>query len=240
MTTTAYDLSAKLLTSDSRWSIELGTTKIAYVDDAGFDKIEIVGEHAFLFAGSSAGIDSWKKYIHAGGGLNIPDLNGIALFALNVTTQEILVSYGQDIALPNIDALKASFAGSGARHAAKCWEKNGCGRQAIETAKSLDYYTGGTTKFLELATKTHNLVNNIDVTQLGKQFLAKGMIMYINGQSSQSVATAAANDTEVKELCEKIAQGSIALSAPCDAMMMEPTEEDNKKVRAAMQKIFGR
>ncbi|KWO62589.1 hypothetical protein [Burkholderia territorii] len=233
-------MAAKLLTSDSRWSIELGTTKIAFVDDAGFDKIEIVGDHAFLFAGDSMGIDLWKKYIHGGGGPNIPPLDGIALFALNVVSQDIVISYGQDIALPNASELMASFAGSGARHAAKCWEVNRCGRRAIDTAKSLDIYTGGTTRFVDIATRENNLLNDIDVTHLGKQFLDKGMIMYLKAQTIRPIAAAAADDQEVKDLCDKIAQGSISLSAPCDAMLMKPTKEDEERVRAGMLKIFGK
>lgn len=237
MTTTAYDVSAFLMTSDSRWSITIGGTKIAYVDDTGFDKIELACGHAFLFAGDSGVIDAWKRYVRSGNGGAIPGLQGIALLAVNAATKATVVCHGQDIALPDPVSMTASFAGSGARHAALCWMANKCGKKAIDTAKGLDVYTGGDTKFANLESSAHNLRNDVGVDDLGKQFLAKGVIMYVNGQT-QPIAEAAANDAEVRQVCEKIAQGSITLSAPCDAMLMKPSDDDIARVQTAMDTIF--
>ncbi|MNF77477.1 hypothetical protein D3C84_596250 [compost metagenome] len=163
MTTTVYDKTKKLLTSDSRWSYneDFG---VLYVDDIGFDKIEkAIGQHAegyvFLFAGNSGVIQLWKTFIRSSPkpGAPIPTCHGIAILAVHAETGEVVLDYGPGIRLPNAAQPTIRFAGTGSVHAAQCWHSNGCARKAVDSAKDLDPFSGGEVKFFELASGNHNL-----------------------------------------------------------------------------------
>jgi hypothetical protein len=246
MTTTVYDKTNKLLTSDSRWSYDRDFG-VLYVDDIGFDKIEAApGMHGigyvFLFAGNSGVIQQWKTFIRSNPapGSASPSCDGIALLVVVVSTGEIVFEYGQDIRLPDSIQPTISFAGSGSIHAALCWESNQCARKAVDSAKSLDTFSGGEIKYFELLSGQHNLNAQIDLSDMSKAFIEKGMVMFKpNSQTPVPVKEAAANDARVKDLCDKIASGQITLNAPCDAMFNRPTPEDEHRLKDAMARVFG-
>jgi hypothetical protein len=246
MTTTVYDKTNKLLTSDSRWSYDRDFG-VLYVDDIGFDKIEAApGMHgigyAFLFAGNSGVIQQWKSYIRSNPapGVASPACVGIALLVVVVGTGEIVFEYGQDILLPDSIQPTISFAGSGSIHAAQCWESNKCARKAVDSAMSLDVFSGGEIKYFELLSSKNNLNAQIDLSDMSKAFIEKGMVMFKpNSQTPVPVKEAAANDARVKDLCDKIASGQVTLNAPCDAMFNRPTPEDEDRLKAAMARVFG-
>lgn len=234
MTTTVFDGSVGLLTSDSRWSIDTDHA-VYYVDDTGFDKIEAVNEFAFLFAGASNVINEWKVFLRGDQSGDRPPLQGIALLIVEISSGKSVYSYQQDISL---DERKASFAGSGARFAYLCWNSNSCARRAVSSAKNADVYSGGEVKFLELGTGDHNLNNCTDLTEMSKIFLEKGMVRYAPNEEPIPVKDAAANDARVKELCNKIANGSLPLSAPCDGMYNLPSEDDERSLDHALELVF--
>lgn len=243
MTTNVYDQTKFLVTSDSRWSI-LTDFGVIYVDDTGFDKIEVSKDHAFVFAGNAAVIQTWKDYIRAsqaGIPLARPSAKGISLLVAKMGCGTFVEAYGQDISLPNKLKPVVSFAGTGAHHAAVCWMTNKCGRRAIDSAKARDYYSGGSVSFLELNTRVGNQQNNRNADKLTEAFLDKGMVMYTPGINSSSVPLdqAAASDPRVAEWLKKIAEGSVEIQAPCDSMFAEPTEEEDARLDAAMASIFG-
>jgi len=68
MTTNVVDSAARIVATDSRWSwpVELRTTGIShariYVDDAGFDKIEVGDDYSFIFAGNAILMGMWKAW----------------------------------------------------------------------------------------------------------------------------------------------------------------------------------
>jgi len=243
MTTNVYDKTKFLLTSDSRWSIptEFG---VIYVDDTGFDKIEVANGHAFIFAGNAAVIQQWKDYIRgskAGSPLARPAAKGISLLVAKLGCGTFVEAYGQDISLPHKSKPMVSFAGTGAHAAASCWLANKCGRRAIETAKARDYYSGGNVMYLELQSSNSNLRNDRDADNLPEAFLEKGNVMYTPGLNSTviSLDEAAKQDPRVEQWLKKIAEGSVEIQAPCDAMFNEPTEEEDARLDAAMASIFG-
>lgn len=243
MTTNVYDQSKLLITSDSRWSI-LTDFGVIYVDDTGFDKIEISKDHAFVFAGNAGVIQLWKDYIRAsqaGIPLARPSAKGISLLVAKMGCGSFVEAYGQDISLPSKAKPVVSFAGTGSHPAAVCWFANKCGKRAIDSAKARDYYSGGTVSFLELNTRVGNQQNNRNADKLSEAFLDKGMVMYTPGITSSSVplTQAAASDPRVAEWLKKIAEGSVEIQAPCDSMFAEPTEEENSRLDAAMASIFG-
>lgn len=240
MTTNVYDNAGGLLTSDSRWSIQ-ADFGIMYVDDTGFDKIEEAAGNAFLFAGDSQVIQQWKDFLRSAplSAAGRPGITGIAILITDLTQGSLVYHYGQDIILPSYDNPLQSFAGSGAMYAAPCWQVNGCARLAVNSAKANDRFSGGEVKFFELATRENNLSNDIGVSELGNALLGKGMVMYNANSNTVPVQEAMKQDPRVAELCKKIANGQRSLSAPCDAMFNRPTQQDELRLNAALDRIFG-
>lgn len=238
MTTNVFDISQGILASDSRWSIprDFG---IIYVDDTGFDKMELALGHAFIFAGNGAVIQSWKNWIRdPNRPYQEPDVNGIALCIVNVTTVEISFEYGQDIALE-----EARFAGTGSYHAHLCWSSNKCARRAVESAKGEDKLTGGEIKFIELRTGSHNLTNQGSIDSVAQDIVDRGWVMYNNGKNSRTsikIDEAAANDTRVADLIKDIATGSVTATAPCDSMYNKWSDADKQRLRGTLDAIFAR
>ncbi|MFL1528014.1 hypothetical protein [Pseudomonas sp. O230] len=240
MTTNVYDRTTGFITSDSRWSVEKDFA-FMYVDDTGFDKIEEARGKVFLFAGDSEIIQLWKTFLRSGplSSEGRPKIEGIAILIADSATGKLVYHYGQDILLPDSEDPDTSFAGSGARSAAQCWQANNCAKKAVETAKSFDVASGGEVKSFELSTGLHNLNDQIDVKELKAAFLKKGMVMFTaNSQQPVTVQEAAANDPRVAQIVQAIAQGSVSLKAPCDAMYNQPTHADKKRLDAALDAIF--
>lgn len=245
MTTNVYDKSAQKAGTDSRWSINTDYA-VFYIDDSGFEKLVHTENGVFIFAGDSKVIQDWKDYLFdesANDSLqDDPGLDGIAMLMIDKADGSVIFEHGQDIQYTDIDGeLVASFAGSGARHAAGCWLRNNCAVKSVDTAKLMDPYSGGETKFFELATQTGNLTQDVGLQGLNVAFMERGMVMYLNsGQVPLSVRDAAINDDRVKNLVDKVAQGSVALSAPCDAQYMKPTAADKERLRSALGRIMQR
>jgi len=243
LTTNVYDGIKKTLSSDSRWSSKHPSGDfIVFVDDIGFDKIEMANGHAFLFAGFASTISDWKAFLKSSpnGSQGHPSIDGIALLITNMTTGEIVDHVGQDIQISNVDATVTSFAGSGSSHAADCWSINKCAKTAVDSAKNFDLFSGGCVRYLELNTLQHNLLNTTNYDELAKSFTAQGMVMYTASSHKQvPVNEAALTDVRVGELCNEIARGQISPSAPCDAMYHRATNEEKVRLGATLDKIFG-
>lgn len=243
MTTNVYDGSMMLLSSDSRWSVKHSSGDfIIFVDDFGFDKIEIAGDHAFVFAGCASTIQDWKTFLASNptGSNGHPSIDQIALLIADVVTGQVVAHVGQDIQIPNADASVTSFAGTGSSHAADCWMQNGCAKTAVKTAKGFDLFSGGEVRFLELNTRNHNLKNDRSFAELRDSFQTQGMVMYIaNSHKQVPVNEARMNDVRVGEQCDAIARGEISPTAPCDAMYHRATVAEKQQVAAALDRIFG-
>ncbi|MBI6925732.1 hypothetical protein Q9323_03345 [Pseudomonas fulva] len=243
MTTNVYDGTKRLLSSDSRWSSKHPSGDfIIFVDDVGFDKIEVASGHAFLFAGYASTISDWKAFLKSkpSSSQGHPSLDGIALLITNVATGQIVDHVGQDIQIANADQSVTSFAGSGSSHAADCWTVNGCAKTAVESAKNFDLFSGGSVRYLELNTLDNNLLNITNYDELKKSFTAQGMVMYTaNSHKQVPVNEAALTDVRVGELCNEIARGQISPSAPCDAMHHRATAAEKQRISATLDKIFG-
>ncbi len=244
MTTNVYDKNALKAGTDSRWSFNTDYA-VFYVDDSGFEKIVNTPNGVFLFAGDSQVIQAWKEYLFddsVKAGNDDPGLKGIAMLMVDKTDGSVIFEHGQDIqAAGPHGEMVASFAGSGARHAAGCWLRNNCAVRSVDTAKLMDPYSGGETKFFELATQTGNLTQDVGLKGLNAAFMERGMVMYLtSGQNPVSIKDAAAQDDRVKNLVEQVAHGSVTLSAPCDAQYMQPTAADTERLRSALGRIMNR
>ena len=237
MTTNAYCRAARLMASDSRWSYK-GSSFYLYVDDTGFDKIDYIpGKAGFLFAGDSEVIAKWKAWIYSSPASLAyrPEVKAISVCIVNEQTGEFQEWHGNP--LPN-----AWFAGTGSAYAIGCWAANKDAMRAIETAKGFDPQSGGTTKFYDLGTKSHNLSMESSVKVIGEALLKRGMVMYRkNGiaPAQTPIADVIGSDAEVRAVCEQIEQGAISASAPCPGAMQEWSAEEEKSLNSALADIFG-
>ena len=212
MTTNVTDLVSRQMASDSRWSVDMPEFVI-YVDDTGFDKIFSAHDYAFMFAGDSGLIQTWKDWI-----AQLPDGNpappittDIALCAVHIPTSTIRLDAHQEIKLPD----EATFAGSGARHAHGCWATNRDAQRAIDTAKSLDIFSGGEIKYIKFGCRSHNLSNSARVTDLVDRFLSEGFMYNTRtGAAAVPLKQAAANDEEVRKVVDGLKNGTVTARAP--------------------------
>lgn len=246
MTTTVYDQKSGYVACDSRWSI-LGDFGVLYVDDAPFQKIEVVNGVVFVFAGRAPVIDAWKKYLRSlakGETSEAPTLEGVALLAAKLGGGELLDHYQQDILLPSPVEPTTSFAGTGASHAARCWVSNQCAKRAVQSAMLYDLYSGGEVRHVELMSGNSNLITCEGIESLDQAFLEQGMVMLTRNDQAKGpmpFKVAAELDSELKELYGKVANGSMRaeIQAPCDAVFNKPLPEDKARISETLKGIFG-
>jgi hypothetical protein len=246
MTTTVYDGVRKMITCDSRWSLPDERFGVLYVDEAPFQKLEIVRDHAFVFAGKAVVINAWKIYLQArasGRALDLPTMDGIAVLVAFLQTGALKHYYGQDIILPDVFDPQTIFAGTGSTPAARCWEINRCPHRAVMSAMDFDVSTGGEVKFVELSSGQHNLTLCQGLNSLEKAFMEKGMVMFNRNDVSKMpipFKEAAAMDPAVASLFTDAEAGILGqrVQAPCDAMFKKPTQDDVNRMSMVLDDIF--
>lgn len=244
MTTNVYCATGGLLASDSRWSFDQDKEyAVLYVDDTGFDKIEVLdtfsGTFGFLFAGSSLLIQHWKNWIHGSPSSfqDMPPLDkGISVCIVNKQTRAFKQWHGFAW------QTEAYFAGTGYTHALMCWSTNKDAKRAVESAKQRDSSSGGKTLYFELNSGSNNLNKysahcSIDIIR--EAALKRGTVMYRNEESVHvPIADASASDPRIKELCDKIANGQLHASAPCPGTLNEWTDADKESLKDELAEIF--
>lgn len=243
MTTNVFDSEKKTIACDSRWSVP-GTFGVLYVDEAPFLKMEVTQKGVFVFAGCAPVIDAWKshlKSIDLGTPTPAPTLKGIALLGAERGTGRLLGYSGQDIVLPHVNDIQASFAGTGSYYAAMCWLLNKSAQQAVSTAIGQDSNSGGSVRFYDLSTDVNNLVHCQGIASLDQAFLEKGMVMFNSMKNANPIPfkQAAEMNPAVNELYSKAASGSLRdqVQAPCDAIFNEPTPQDEERVRNMLEML---
>lgn len=168
MTTNVICRTTKLLTSDSRWSIERfdgQANLVAYVDDTGFDKLAVSSKFAMVFAGNAHLIELWKGWFlkPALDFKNPPPVVtlpkgaaepvSVTIGIVEKASANVIFAAGMFMSHGEL----ARFSGSGAQFAKDCYAVNRCGRTAVGSAAKRDHFTGGETKFVELETGKMNL-----------------------------------------------------------------------------------
>lgn len=245
MTTNVYDSVQGVLASDSRWSVTYGSY-LVYIDDTGFEKIEILNnKHAFMFAGFARAIQNWKTWIRSNP-TNMdgaPDFEGMCVCVVDIEANKVLFSQRQDIVKDG-----SYFAGSGSRHAALCWLVNKCAKRAIETAKTRDICTGGDVKYFDIKSKTHNLYNvrkDITMEMVRNALVQRGEVMTIatandlNPPFKKLADLVAANDADAVEISAQLASGALNPQAPCDGMVSEWTAAERSDLTNVFGEVFG-
>lgn len=242
MTTNVYDSNVGLIASDSRWSVTWGS-RIVYVDDANFNKIEIHKGVAFVFAGSGVRVQEWKDWLKTDpvDDTNMPGCDGMSVCMTRIEDKQVLFSERQDIVKDG-----GFFAGSGSRHAFTCWNNNRNALKSVESAKLLDPYTGGEVKYVDFTSQKNNLVMHpaspATIRTVSEALSSRGHVMNIapdNGTAPPfKLSEIAANDAEARELQEKLLAGQISPEAPCDGMYDEWTAEQTSRLKSALGKVF--
>lgn len=247
MTTTVYDSAKGTVSCDSRWSIPDDRFGVLYVDEAPYQKIEIVNGHAFVFAGMAPVIHAWKLHLRAAAAGHVlaePSMIGMAVLVAEIGSGRLKYRYQQDIELPDQTNPETIFAGTGSLHAARCWQVNKCPKKAVETAMMYDICTGGEVKYVELQSGRHNLIPCEGISCLDQAFLTKGMVMFNRNEHDKGpipFKEAAAIDPQVAEWYNKAANGSLLndVQAPCDAVFSKPLPEDERRMSEVLRDIFG-
>lgn len=230
MTTNVFCKKNNVLASDSRWSYRLdrdgipSTQAIAYVDDAGFDKIAFDEDTGFLFAGPGDVIEQWRKWVaHPAVTRPAVALN-FAICMTDLATGDILMEHGQKVV-----AEQCRAAGTGAKDAYDCWVVNGDARRAVASAIKFDRLSGGSVKFLNGSDRENNVDPSVDFSSVATEFLKRGMVMYPTSSSSKEVALAEAakDDPRIAELVRKVAANQLAAEAPSgyDPVVWTPADE---------------
>ncbi|MEQ5201640.1 hypothetical protein ABN228_03885 [Providencia rettgeri] len=224
MTTTVYDRINKQVACDSRWSVDLTqhgyTGHILYVDDTGFEKIANRGDFAMVVAGNGGLIQRWKEWwssealeqMHPP--VVLPTGQCISLYIVQKSKNKVIFDKGHKLAALNADTneIEAVFSGSGGNHAANDWFSFHDSKNAVEFAKQNDFYTGGTVRYVEFETDTHNLQDELMSFDLVvHSILNKGRIMDTKNPHLEHVAITA---DEVAHVRQMVINGSITPCAP--------------------------
>ncbi len=240
MTTNVYDSKTGVMATDSRWSHIFGS-RIVYVDDLAYSKIEIFKTSAFMFAGAGEMIQSWKDWISSAptDASQMPGYDGVCVCVVDIPTKNVRFKQPQDITKDG-----GYFAGSGSMPAYRCWAVNGDARRAVTSASLSDPYSGGMVRHIDLNTMAGNLeigpVVRQRIDDVRKAVLERGMVMTIAHPAAPfPLSKLAANDVEAAEVREAIASGQISPAAPCDGMYTEWTDEQKCEFKDVLSDIFG-
>lgn len=249
MTTNIYDSNQFIMATDSRWSIQLGCW-LMYADEVGYDKIIHQRGKVLMFAGFGSAIQAWKDWILSTpiGPVDMPPHKGMAVCMVDATTKIVDFDAHQDIVDSGVYC-----AGSGARHAYGCWKSNNSAIKAVETAKSMDIFSGGEIKYFDCNNQSNNLtqlapLTNITINTVDEAILRGGKIMKINlpspGNPPFSLRTeSSANDdgeaSAIALITRKVASGELSATAPCDGMHNDWTDVNKEKFTLALGNMFG-
>lgn len=251
MTTTVYDRVSKAVTSDSRWSCELDkfdpgyAGHILYVDDTGFGKLALRDDTVMVLAGNGILIELWKKWLTREElsfdedmpPLFIPGQMPFSIYLIEISTNKVLFDEGHKHTIYDLDAneVLAAFSGSGGVHAADNWSGTICARSAIDYAKTMDHYTGGTVRYVDFSTRQCDIECDLTTIQeVVNLMLERGYIMDIKKPGSAPVSISAQEVAHVRQL---LASGAITPSAPVGKGGKEWDEKSKARFIKAIEHI---
>lgn len=237
------DLTSGISASDSRWSCQ-APSFLLYIDDTGFEKIVHHGNLAFTFAGNGKLIQEWKNWLatNPSNSTGAPPttaqtLQGpisITICIVRMSDKAPIFCRGRSIAFEN-----ALFAGTGATQARTFWAATKDAKLAVESAKSMDPFSGGSVKYLEFTNGKNNLSETATIEDVGRLLATEGTVMYVANENrvfAVPVSDAEAKDTNVRQVVEQLKAGDVAATAPCSAMYNEWSQNEISELHAALDK----
>lgn len=246
MTTTVYDLLAKVVTSDTRWSIDLTESQppvVVYVDKTDFAKISDRYEHVLVLAGFGPLIAEWKRWwVESLDEENTPDfeINGIAAVAVLIVDKvqnKVLTKLGPFHAnrCGETSRLLSAFSGSGGIHAAKYWQMHQCAWASIVDASEKDVFTSEFVNFVDFDSNTTNIeINSHNYADITSALIERGFVMDVNTKKSVPLSQSALAAT----ITAKIQSGAVFASAPMPGLSeFKWTTEKKDEFKAAIRSI---
>lgn len=240
MTTTAFDRVRQVVASDSRWSIPLPPYHVLYVDDTGCDKLADGQTLSMMFAGDGVLIEQWKAWFY--NSLDLAEMPGverlesgstheISICLVQKPTGKVIFDWGRCITHGD----DARFSGSGAPYARDCYDQNRCAVTSIVSAHKSDPFTGGQTKFIELASGHDNLsVVQRTMQDAIKELNERGFVMDTRTKSVTPIKdiTESAN-----EVLRALNAGEKSLSAPTGSPSRPWTESEKRALFRAFESV---
>lgn len=251
MTTNIFDGNAKVMATDSRWSIPYGPW-LFYLDDTGYEKILRYNDFALMFAGEGQKIQEYKDWVRSNpvDDSNMPAEKGMSVCMVEESSGVVVFRKHQDIEAENVLA-----AGSGSLWAFGCWKENKCARQAVVTAKGKDHCSGGEVKFVDFVKSETNVIEHAGQSELHiktvtQNILQRGIAMKIQAlppgvpdlpfPKADGVIDVANNEQAARAAAVALAaNGQLSATAPCAGMHNEWTPEDRSAFKQALGKMFG-
>lgn len=253
MTTTVYDCDNKLAACDTRWSANVnidGIDHIIHVDDTGFNKIVSRKGGIIICAGDGKTIEKIKKWWSEKVLIaeDMPDLEEAGRFSVSLLMVASNGDIVHDSGLKQVlydyekDHKHAIFLGSGAKSAANFFINCGCAISAVEGAKSLDPWSGGEVKYINLNTLEHNIDDeNLNYNSLLESMGERGVIMKVNdmyvANSSGAESMKLSDHPQADKIKSFLANGSVKAYTPVGGDKVEWTKEENDQIKSAAAKI---
>ena len=255
MTTNVYDDTQNMLACDSRWTYKSAKGDITmYIDDAQFEKLEVINGIACMFAGEAEGILQWKNHLRDPHNVPEPDLekenpaDHVSIFLVEDKSGRVIFHYGHEsrARLDQNGVLHyATFAGTGAVHATIIWQMSGCPLQATKHAIRSDSSCGGVVRQYNPVTGKGNLVECKGLDSVLAKLKERGIVMMSTEQSTgasdlvaMGVAEAASINPDVQQALDDLEAGRAGFSAPCDAMTKRMPTEKRLELRSVVNKYF--
>lgn len=246
MTTTVYDRLNRVVTSDSRWSVDLSPKgydgHVLYIDDTGFGKIANRNDFVMLLAGNGHLIEQWKIWwsgdlLEQEPPVVLPTGQSINLYIVKKSTNEVVFEKGQKLIVRDTttDELFAVFTGSGSGVAAQNWMDNHCARTAIDESKIYDPYTGGEVRYIDFDTGRNLLEESVlSINVVNEALLQRGLIMDTKNPQSPHVSISA---QEVADVRQMLINGSITPCAPVGKQTPDWDQKSKSRLASAIQRI---
>ena len=234
MTTNVMDKRNNRVTSDTRWSFQVGDD-IFYVDDTGFNKIVHDASAVMICAGNACLIAEWKSWFLSPFTLPLPPTKRV------ISDQTILVSlivkegyrtlFSSGWTQEHQDA--ARFSGSGSEVAKDCYSVNGCSTKCVETAATQDSFTGGDVQYVEFSHDSTNVINDtLTPEEMFAQFAPRGFVM---NEKTKNVVPI--RDVPPSFFAKAMSGALELVSAPTDQPSRDWTEREKHDVQVAMDEI---
>lgn len=246
MTTTVYDRLNRVVTSDSRWSVDLADKGYAghvlYIDDTGFGKISDRNDFVLLLAGNGFLIELWKTWWK--GDLQqqeppvvLPTGQSVNLYIVKKSTNEVIFEKGKKLIVKDTttNELFAVFTGSGSGFAAHNWMEKHCARTAIEESKRFDPCSGGEVRYVDFHSGKSDLEDSVStINEVNQALIQRGLIMDTTNPQSPHVSISA---QEVADVRQMLVNGSITPCAPVGGETVDWDDASKTRLRTAIDRI---
>jgi hypothetical protein len=246
MTTNVFDGPARIVATDSRWSWPVIDGRwFVYLDDTGFDKIQVLNDLVVMYAGDGQLVQAWRDYFADEArelAAQPTATKEVCVCVVDAETGVFVKSAGGDYEVFE-DSL---FGGTGGGYARKCWATNRKATRAVETAKAEDRSSGGEVKYVDIVNKDGNVKpvypsELVTIQSVNLALYKRGVVMDLRknvtvGGEAVPFELAAAAHAELAEFGQQVVAGQVSPSAPFAGMNREWTTAEKEGLNDALRK----